>query len=249
MNGVRLIEDHDRMLIEILKGIERATPINDTESRRALWERCWGENQRPPYFGEIVRSHRRLYNAPGVEPHFLKTLIRELARKYLGEVADLAEFGSGPGQNLTNLVTLDGRRKYRGYDWSQEACRRVYERGFETGIFDMFRPEEPMKLDGVLTVHAMEQLGASWGPFLNFLHASRPKICIHIEPIYELYDPEKLMDFLAMRYHEKRRYLVGFLPALQTNAVRGIAEIIEVRRMFFGNLYHEAYSVVVWRPR
>jgi hypothetical protein len=49
-------------------------------------------------------------------------------------------------------------------------------------------------------------------------------------------------------YHRKRGYLSGFLPRLKSLEAEGRITILEAKRMFFGSLYHEGYSFVVWRP-
>ena len=69
-----------------------------------------------------------------------------------------------------------------------------------------------------------------------------------MEPIEDLYDEDNLADYLALRYHRKRGYLSGFLPRLRTLETEGKIRILEIRRMFFGSLYHEGYSFVVWKP-
>jgi hypothetical protein len=98
----------------------------------------------------------------------------------------------------------------------------------------------------VLTVHALEQLGIGWRPFLDSLLARRPRLFVHIEPLLELYDRSKPLDDLAHRYHLKRRYLEGFVPAIETLAANGEAKVVSLRRTAFAGLYQEAYSVLVW---
>lgn len=69
-----------------------------------------------------------------------------------------------------------------------------------------------------------------------------------MEPLLDLYDETNLVDALAIRYHRKREYLFGFLPHLKNLAALGKIEIMEIRRLYFGSLYHEGYSYVAWRP-
>ena len=103
---------------------------------------------------------------------------------------------------------------------------------------------------GVITTLAMEQLGANFQPFLNYLLAKRPKVCVHLEPIVEFYSPSvNLLDALAAEYHRKRGYLEGFWPTLKELQNAGKVDILDARRLLFGSLYHEAYTVLVWRPR
>jgi hypothetical protein len=60
--------------------------------------------------------------------------------------------------------------------------------------------------------------------------------------LIELYE-DNLLDYLAVQYHRKRGYLEGYLGAVIDSG----AEIIELKRNNFGSLYHDAYSVLVWK--
>ncbi len=100
----------------------------------------------------------------------------------------------------------------------------------------------------VLSVHALEQLSGNWGPLLDKLLEVKPKLCLHLEPILELYDESILFDFLAAKYHRRRNYLHGWLSRLRELEAAGRVQITEERRLGFGDRYHEAYSVLAWRP-
>lgn len=203
--------------------------------RHEVWERCWSEPQGliPNYFspGEYVK---------------LSMLRRELFEKYLDGITEVSEFGCGLGHNLVPL--LDTGRRVRGFDWAESAVRHVRAIGIEAHVFDMLKPNAKVKVSGaVITVHALEQLGRRWERFLLFLLEQTPKICIHIEPIAELYD-ESPRDQERLAYHRKRGYLVGFLPEIKKMEKHCMAEILEVRKSPFGGKDHDAYSVIVWRP-
>ena len=94
----------------------------------------------------------------------------------------------------------------------------------------------------------MEQLGSRYQPFLEYLLENRPQICVHLEPIVELYREGNPLDQAAIRYHERRGYLAGFLTTLKTLEASGKISLLKVQRLFFGGFYHEGYSVVVWKP-
>ncbi len=107
--------------------------------------------------------------------------------------------------------------------------------------FDMLNPEGmPIgQPDVALTVHALEQLGENFHEFIKWLKAMKFKKAIHIEPIYELYDPYNIVDRLAMMWHDKRGYLKGLPNAITPT---------KVYRTWIGGMMHEAYSVVEWYP-
>lgn len=222
-----------------LIGICDAWPINDRHERHALWERCWSASLRaemPDYFSGSEEYARFVQ---------LRT---ELYTKHLDGIAELSEFGCGVGHNLSPLIASG--KKLRGFDWSPAAVKRCKERGIEAEVFDMFNPSADVTLHGaVLTIHALEQLGSNWRAFLEFLLVRKAQLCIHIEPIEELYDETALHDFLCLAYHRKRGYLSGFLTGLRELEKWGGVEIIEVRKSAFGNDHHDAYSVVIWRAK
>ncbi len=242
------IQDERPILLRILRELDQAQTVGP--HRREMWNRCWEEEEGmiPKYMidSTVVRSEGAFWRAPGEEVKFLYRLRKELFDRHLVNIKDVYEFGCGLGQNL--LPLKGSYHRLHGFDWSEAAVRRCNASGIEAYVFDMFDPH-PVYLDGaVLTVHAMEQLGRHWESFMEFLMIKRPKVCIHIEPLYELYNPDNLLDNLAMRYHEKRGYLTGLLPYLQRLALTGHVELVEIHRTFFGNMFHEAYSVAVWKP-
>lgn len=220
----------------MLEAIRDAQPISDRAARHALWERCWSGSERAGYFS-------------GYEEWNSFTQLRaELVAKYLRGVDEISEFGCGAGHNLAALASQD--LKCRGFDWSTAAVESCRRRGIEAEVFDMFNPSADVTLHGaVLTVHALEQLGANWRAFLEFLLARKPRICLHIEPVEELYDETDLQDFLMLAYHRKRGYLSGFLTQLRSLAKNAQLEILEARRSDVSGEYHNAYSIIVWRPR
>jgi hypothetical protein len=207
----------------------------DYKARRETWERCWAQHSVPPYFTSTL------------ELQLFRRLRGELFDKYLHSVAEISEFGCGTGHNLAPL--LGSGVRLRGFDWSQSAVGRCRRLGIEAEVFDMLRPNREVKLSGaVLTVHALEQLGADWGPFLDFLVANKPLLCLHIEPIEELYDEHDPHDAACLEYHRSRGYLTGYLTRLREMEALGAARLIEVRKSPFGGTNHDAYSVIVWRP-
>lgn len=214
-----------------LRGIRDARPIGDARERRAAWDRCWVENASPSYFNVGNENEHQQF----------VDLRTRVFHEYFAGLQEIVEFGCGAGDNLKELPF----KTVRGYDWSEAAVGRCRARGIDADTFDMFEPRwVPLATCGVLTVHAFEQLGTQHTHMLNLLLTTRPAVVVHIEPIYELYDPLDLNDFLAMKYHDARGYLKGYLPCLEL-----YADLIEVTKSAFGNINHRAYSVVAWRPK
>ena len=72
-------------------------------------------------------------------------------------------------------------------------------------------------------------------------------MCRHIEPLVELYEDGDDKDSYFKFYHKKIGYLSGFLPRLIELEKLGDIEIVELKRIPFSGLHHEAYSILKWK--
>jgi len=265
---------HDQIILRVLKHIGSDSPTPVGPQREGLWDRCWAENLQKfigsgyelealvPKFikpDQPVRLRQRyvLPRSLAFELAFFSVCRAYYFRKFLSEVRTAYEFGCGTGFNLVALGQQLPRITLHGLDWSPSACEMVnsigkkHELDIAATRFDFFNPDRSLALDphgAVITISALEQVGSRHEAFLDFLMEKKPAICLHMEPIEELYDENNLIDYLALMYHRKRGYLSGFLPRLKSLEAEKKAEILEVRRMYFGSLYQEGYSFVVWRP-
>lgn len=264
----------DRIILQVLRHIDSDKATLVGEHRADIWESCWADSldrfvnaghdadKLLPDFikaGNPIRLNRDyvIPRTPRYEVAFLRVCRAFLFDRYFAQAKSVYEFGCGSGYNLVALSQqLPGRKLY-GLDWSKSANRTVSllreSQGIDiTGLhFDFFRPDASLELDpasATLTMCALEQVGPRFDRFLGYLLDKKPQICVNMEPLLELYDETNLIDHLAARYHRKRGYLEGFLTALRALADKGRIEILDVRRFYFGSLYHEGYSYVAWRP-
>jgi|GEM_PF-246284 SAM-dependent methyltransferase len=238
------------------------------------WQRGWGEilervremgvseaTLAPQYFRhDVLRLDGRYIRAAdtGFEPRLYAAMRAALFQQLFAGLSEVIEFGCGTGQNLYQLHRLLPGLRLTGADWaqpSQELIRLIgrAENAPMDGVrFDMASLEgaENLAIEpgaGIMTLHAMEQLGANFAPFLDYLIGLKPAIVLHLEPIAELYDASNPFDAAALAYHAKRGYLTGLLGALKSHAAAGRIEILKIHRSGFGSTFHEAYSIVVWR--
>lgn len=244
------------------------------ENDPTVWIRGWGEiaatlkktgisreTLRPQYFHEepICRLFGR-YIRP-LEREFeynLGLLLRSIIfEEFLAGLSTIAEFGSGTGINILLLSEHFPKAKLVGADWAPVCVDILTQMAQETGkdirgdVFNMLTASgwAPAEQNcAFLTVHAMEQLETRWHHFDDFLTRHRPRLCLHIEPLFEHYDEQSSFDDRARRYHLKRGYLRGFLPHVLAKCREGKGELLASRRVAFGGIYHEAYSILAWRP-
>ena len=202
-------------------------------------------------------KHFVLPHDPACEWHVATAFHEWLFRRYCGNAEAVYEFGCGSGYNLVQLAKVYPSVKLVGLDWAESAVQLVNSVGSKHGLnltgrrFDFFHPDPSLCIeDGsiVMTMCALEQIGDRFEEFLQFLLSQSPLLCVHHEPIHELYDPSSLVDYLGMHYHSQRGYLSGFLTRLRQLEAERKIELLKVHRLQFGSLYHESYSYVVWRP-
>jgi hypothetical protein len=264
--------EREACLLEALKRTDSGGLAVSGPHRAGDWERGWTENLRefeqsggaadrlvPKYNRHSVLRLQGDYVRVadvGFEYGFYTALREFLFRRWFARCASVTEFGCGTGTSLLLLAQVLPSRPLLGCDWA-EASQLILQRlAARTGQpirgrrFDMFHPDPALALGpdaGVLTSAAMEQIGADHGAFCDWLLAQEPAVAVHIEPLVELYDPRRLFDEVAIRYHRRRNYLSGFVPWLKARERERRLEILELRRTGFGSFFHEGYSVAVWR--
>lgn len=251
-------KEEEETLIKIIDILLDPSLPYSGKHRLKQWEKGWGENLNegdlsPKYFGkypvnrldgEFVMALDKDY-----ERDKLYTLLYKTFKQYLSDADTIYEFGCGTGHILSMVPNI--KAKLIGLDWAKSSQRILKSIGIEAHNFDFFNPDYKIKLakDSVIyTVAALEQTGKNYKKFISYLIKNKPSICIHIEPIAELLDKNKLLDYLSIKYFEKRKYLSGFLDYLRDLEKKKKIKIIEARRSGIGSMFVEGYSIVVWKP-
>jgi len=225
----------------ILQELNDASPKPDQKK----WDKIWSEEDEAPYFREYVRIDDSFYHLKGYERQIKEELIWDAIKSLItsdGEDLEIHEYGCGLGENLVFLKEF-GINRLKGFDFSQMAAMKVRAKGIDAHVFDMegaaFQPERNYNADQkiALTVHSLEQL-KNPRPFLEFLKRHYDK-CVHIEPVYEFYDPLNIYDYLAMQWHKKKGYVEGLLESIP-------GKIIYKGRSQICGLMHNAYSTIIW---
>jgi SAM-dependent methyltransferase len=237
------------------------------------WDLGWGENRDhlsqsgsfadiiPRYFGKFpyVRWNQTLIKPQfrDFEYNMLQVLQYWLFEKYFQGLESVYEFGCGTGHNLLRVEEVNPTTQIYGLDWAQssqetiELINKKFNKKFQSKKFNFFDLDKNFQIgnqSGVFTFAALEQSGSDYKKFIEYLIAQKPEICVHIEPIAELLDPDNnLMDFLSVKYFEERNYLNSFYNFLKEKESDGLIEIIQQQRTQIGSYYIDGYSVVVWR--
>ena len=264
----------EKNLLTILKKLDNNHFSQVGQQRQNIWESAWSQYLQSfseqdfdidaliPRFisaNPIVRLHQEYVRANDsqFELNFFRALRLYLFQTYLADVDNIYEFGCGSGYNLIDLAHLYPEKKIYGLDWSKSAVdiarllgenKKLPVQGYK---FDFFEPDYSLEIlphSAILTMCALEQIGNRHEEIIQFILQKSPQICVNMEPIVELYDQDNLVDYMAVKYHNLRGYLSGYLPRLQELEQQGKLEILHSQRIYFGSLYHEGYSFIVWRP-
>lgn len=267
--------EQDAAVLAVLKRLHTERLARTAAENREVFERGWAENLelcrregvststlRPKYVRPWptirYQGHYIIPDNPYLTDDLWTIIMTWVFLKYFDSIARIYEFGTGTGRYLHLVAQLFPGRTLVGLDWSGASMAILGLIAKATGEnisgrqFDMLEPRSDTPLEpgsGVFTVGSMEQLGDRFQPFLDFLLDGAPRLVAHFEPIVEFYRDDTLFDYLAILSHRHRNYLSGYYPALRSLAAEGRIEVLEARRLYYGDLYNEGSSLIVWRSR
>jgi SAM-dependent methyltransferase len=269
-------QELERITLDVLRRLDQigSEIPRAGEERRGDWEKGWSENLNefvdggfqvsdlvPKYLrpNEPVRLHRKI--VVPIQEHFVRDytlLFRNwIFNKYLQPFDNIYEFGCGPGAHLAYLAKKFPHKNIYGFDWAEasiqiiETMSKKFKWKLEGQRFDFFNPDLSLKIknnSAVVTFGALEQTGARYRDFMDYIYSQKPNLCLHVEPMNELYDENNLVDYLSLKYHKHRGYLDGFLNFLKDWESKGLVKIDKIHRHYLGTKFAETYSYVVWRP-
>jgi hypothetical protein len=206
----------------------------------------------------IIRLNGKYYESNFDHTHVIwrQSFVAAMYKKFLSNYSEIHEFGCGSGHNLLLFDQIgSGQQKLKGYDRSINAVKCLNEFGIErenriTGeTFDMRTPiAVHSSPDHACYTHgSIEQLGEDYHSFVDFLLSSKFGIFVHVEPLYEFYDPNSIEDFYAIAHHIKRGYPTSFLTYLRSLHNSKTISVISEERIGFGARHIDGYSLVVWK--
>jgi len=273
----RVIEglERDQLILTILKRIDADQQKIAADERQEIWNKGWAENLQSfvdsgfnldsltPKFirpGQPIRFNGRFImpTNPNFERDYFIVFRTWLFRKYFADVESIYDFGCGSGFNLIALAQMYPKKKLHGLDFvpsSRDLINKIAETygwNMHGHLFNMVTPDEILRLDtgaAAFTSGSIEQLASRFEAFLQFILMNKPALCIHIEPTIELYNASNLLDYLAIKFHTKRGYSQGLLPRLQVLTAQKKIELLKAKRLFFGSLFMEGFTLIIWRPR
>ncbi len=172
--------------------------------------------------------------------------------KYLFDVENVYDFGSGSGINVYLINQLFEKIKLHASDSSKVSVEILEELNNYLGIdvdYDMTDIKNKIDIDiepnsAVITTSALEQVGGDIDSFIDFVLEKKPKRVINIEPILE-FSHNNEFDNLMKLYCEKRNYLKYYYSNLLQLERENKIKILFKKRTRVGGLFIEN-SVIVW---
>jgi SAM-dependent methyltransferase len=267
--------EKEQLMLEILAKTDADQQVIAAPERENAWNKGWEENLnefiesgydlkklvprfiRPNQYYRLFGNYVKAENIE-FELDFVKALRLWLFSTYFKDYGTIYEFGCGTGHNLAELAHMFPDKSLVGLDFVPSSCQLVGKLGTALGhnitgkLFNMIDPDMSYRLCSdslVFTFGVIEQLGGKFYRFLDYILDNSPGLCVHIEPIAELYDQKNIFDYLAARFHDKRGYTKGYLPFIQQLEQEGKLEILKTKRTGFGSLMMEGYSLIIWRPK
>ena len=267
--------ERDQAIIKIVMSL-LDTPYSLAGATRAKeWEFGWLENYQefnnthdiksliPKYYGKYpflrLQGDIQIALSKDAEYNSVRMLMHYIYERFLAPSENIIELGCGTGHHLYQLADIDSSKTFYGLDWSLSSqkilglyqqlhsSQRITAKNidfFSPPIYSQYIPYD----SAIYTFAALEQIGADHDKIIEFMIAARPRVVVHLEPIYELMNQEILLEYLSAKYFLKRNYLSGFLSNLLRKQDQGKIKVHFQEKTGVGSLFIEGYSLIVWSP-
>jgi hypothetical protein len=264
-------KEKEQVLLQILKRLNGNLSVSGSD-QQIMWDKGWSENlesfKNDGDVNSLTPKFIKKYPALRLRGKYVKPVSDSfefdfidvyriyLFEKYFENVSTIYEFGCGSCQHLIVLSKMFPDKEIVGLDWadsSQEIISELNKKGFKNirGVnFNLFDPDYDFKLkenSAVLTIGTMEQMGKDFYEFIDYLIKNRSVVNVHLETIREFYDDNTLFGYLASYFDNKRNYLNGFYTCIKDLNYADILCLLKSNHLEFGNLYHDSYSLIVWK--
>jgi hypothetical protein len=267
-------KERDDVVLTILKYLDSSDVVVSGSHRKNQWENGWGENYKeylktrkldsmvPKYFGKYniqrLKGELIVPNGNNFEIKLVSLLQYLIFEKYFKYSNCVYEFGAGTGHNLLRMREINSDAILYAMEWTKSGvdllnfvARELNDPNLKSILFDNFEPNVEISLiegSGVYTFAALEQLGDSSDNIINYWLKNKPSIVVNVEPMAEPLDDDELLQYLSIRYFNKRRYLKDYVVKLKELEKQGKIVIHEIIRTGIGSYFIEGYSIVAWSP-
>ena len=268
------VEQRDELILKVTKYLLSDNVVTSGMERKQQWEDGWLENLNeyvetrnlkslvPKYFDKYqVQRLNGKFIIPQCNDFEIKLvgLFQYMVfERYLKNAEAIYEFGSGTGHNLLRVREINSAASLYSMEWARSGvdliklvAEDLNDSKLYGTVFDNFNPNFDLSLDSnssIYTFAALEQLGENTDNLIKYWITNKPKIVVNVEPMSEPLDDGELLQYLSIKYFEKRNYLKNYVSKLKDLESAGIIKIHDVIRTGVGNMFIEGYSIIVWSP-
>lgn len=267
-------KEYNKYFKKIITSLIKKNIKKSGKQYKNKWEKGWYENyykfKKTYNFSDLIPKYFFKERVSRIGNNLIKTrskyfdykilnlITSYIFEKYLKNEKKIIEFGCGTGHNLLNLNNYNNKAKLYGLDWassSQKILKLISAKypNIQGYKFDYFNPKLNNNLNlpknkwCCYTVASLEQIGNNFKKYMNFLRKYKPRLVVNIEPINELMNRDLILDYLSVKYSQKRNYLDGYFSYLKVLEKKKILKFLEIKKSYFGSLYINGYSILAWK--
>lgn len=267
-------KERDEILLKICKFLLEPEVVKAGQHRKSQWEDGWQENLEeykknkllenlvPKYFDKYkvqrINGELIIPISKNFEIALVSLIQYAIFDNYFKDCKNIYEFGAGTGHNLLRLREINPKGKLYSMEWAKSGVELINLVAKNTGdsnlhgrVFDNFNPDRSIHLEpesSVYTFASLEQLGEDTDAIIEYWIENKVNRVVNVEPMAEPLDDNELLQFLSVKYFEKRNYLKNYIKKLQILEKSGVIQIHEISKTGFGSLFIEGYSIVSWSP-
>ena len=267
-------QQRDDILLKLVKYLLSDEVVIAGSHRKKQWEDGWLENLNdylnskdlnsivPKYFDKykIQRLNGKFIvpQSDNFEVGLVSIFQYIIFEKYFKESKNVYEFGAGTGHNLLRVREVNKSANLYSMEWAKSGveiiknvAKDLNDNNLYGTVFDNFNPDFGVELQpnsSIYTFAALEQLGSGTDNLIDYWMVNKASIIVNIEPMSEPLDDNELLQYLSIKYFEKRGYLKDYINKLKILEREGKVVIHDIVRTGIGSLFIEGYSIVSWSP-
>jgi hypothetical protein len=267
-------QQRDDILLKLVKYLLSDDVVIAGSHRKKQWEDGWLENLNdylnsrdlnsivPKYFDKykIQRLNGKFIvpQSDNFEVGLVSIFQYIIFEKYFKESKNVYEFGAGTGHNLLRVREVNKSANLYSMEWAKSGveiiknvAKDLNDNNLYGTVFDNFNPDFGIKLQpnsSIYTFAALEQLGSGTDSLIDYWMVNKASIIVNIEPMSEPLDDNELLQYLSIKYFEKRGYLKDYINKLKSLEREGKVVIHDIVRTGIGSLFIEGYSIISWSP-
>lgn len=263
----------EKAISDTLKKISDETRIVTNKGRKKIWEKGWGDiknnftkkknikNLIPQFYSKRSNLYFRLNgkfikSSKKFEYEMIDIYRNWYFRKYFQNIENIYEFGAGSGHNLISLSKIFPEKKIYASDFSLNSVNLLknistYKNyNWECFRFDMKKINKGIVLkknSAIYTSGSIEQLSGNINNFFNFIIKNKPKICIHIEPMPQLFKTNNLEDMISIMALKKKKYSINLLDKIYELKKQKKIKVLKLLKSPFGSQLIDGMNLIVWK--